>query len=151
MDEHEPQAAPAVAPGVQLRVAGARVVVDRNLADRDVALRGLEVHLERELHAGRLQVEPLRGRPADRAQSAVRVRDLEPEEQVQDPRQDRVPDPAVQPRHGAFVDPASVAGAEHEVLPVVELLQERVQVAEVIGAVGVAHEDVVAAGLREPA
>ena len=125
VDEHEAQVAPAVAPGVQLRLAGARVVVDRHLADRDLALGGLEDHLGGELHAGRVQVEPGDGAAPDRAKAAVGVRDLDAEEDVQDRRQDRVADPAVLPGHRALVDPALEARAEHELLAGVELLEER--------------------------
>ena len=101
---HEPHVPPGASQAVQLRLAHARVVVDRDLAHAELAAERLEDHLRRELHARGVEVERLEGVALHCAHAAVRVRDLHPEEDVQHPREDRVPDVAVEPRHRLAVD-----------------------------------------------
>jgi hypothetical protein len=52
VQEHESDVPPRVTEAVQLRLADARVVVDRDLADREIATVRLEDHLRGELHPG---------------------------------------------------------------------------------------------------
>ena len=141
--EQEAQVAPAVPEARELRLALARVVVDRDLLDLEPLLARADHHLGCELHPGRPQVEAGQRRAPDRAHAAVRVAHAGAEEEVEDPGEHRVPDVAVEPGHRAGLD-ALHAIAHHEVGALVELRHEARDVAEVVGEVGVGHHDVVA-------
>ncbi len=145
VDEQEPQVPPAVAEARELRLAAARVVLDRELADVELLLRGPDHHLGGELHPGRAQVEPRQHVAAQRAHPAVGVVDAGAEQQVQEAGQQRVADVAVVPRHRARVDVLHPV-ADHDVGAVVELGDEPRDLVEVVGQVGVDHHDVAAAG-----
>src|SRR3954453_6772494 len=67
------------------------------------------------------------------------------EEQVERAGEDRVADVTVQPRHRAGLD-AVHAVAHYEVGAVLQLLEEARDLAEVVGEVGVGHDDVAALG-----
>ena len=116
VQEHEADVAPGVAEAVELRLADARVVVDRDLADREPAPVRLEDHLRGELHPGRVEVEHGQRLAADRPHPAVRVGDLHAEEDVEHAGEDRVADEAVQERHRVAVDRPLEARADHEVV-----------------------------------
>ena len=150
VEEHELHVAPGVAEAVQLRLADARVVVDRDLADAELPPERLEDHLRRELHPGRVEVEHRERVLAHCTHAAVGVRDLDAEEEVEHPRQDRVADVAVEPRHRLAVDRPLEARAHHEVVAGRELVDERPELPQRVGLVGVPHHDVVAAGDGEP-
>ena len=139
---------PAVAEARQLRLAPARVVLDRQLADGQVLLGRPDHHLGRELHAGRAQVERGQRAAADAAHAAVRVAHPGSEEQVQHAGEHRVAHVAVVPRHRARMDVLHPV-AHHEIGPLIELRQEARDVVEVVGEVGVGHDDVIAARRRE--
>ena len=124
VQEHEADVAPGVPEAVQLRLADARVVVDRHLADREPAPIGLEHHLGGELHPGRVEVEHGQRLAADRAHTAVRVGDLHAEEHVEHAREDRVPDEAVEERHRVSVNGPLEAGPDHEVVAALEPVDE---------------------------
>ena len=87
-----------------------------------------------------------RGRTSRRnaAHAAVGVADAGAEEEVQDAGEHRVADVAVQPRHRARVDVVHPV-AHDELGARVELLDEARDLVEVVGQVGVGHDDVVAA------
>src|SRR4051794_38110067 len=97
--------APAVTEARQLRLALARVVVDRDLVDRQPLLAGADDHLGRELHPGSAEIELRQGRAPHRAHPAVRVAHTGAEEQVEYPGERGVADIPVEPRHGAWLDP----------------------------------------------
>ena len=84
--------------------------------------------------------------PGDPAHAAVDVGEVAREEPVEDPRRDRRPEVAVQRRHRAGLDGAPQARAHDELVALAELLDERLELAEVVGAVGVAHDHVTARG-----
>ena len=150
VQEHEADVAPRVAEAVELRLADARVVVDRDLAHREAAAVRLEDHLRRELHSRRVQVEGGERVLADGAHAAVRVGDLHAEEQVEHPREDRVSDEAVQERHRVAVDRPLEARADDEVVALLEPVDERRELLQRVRLVGVAHHDVLALRLGEP-
>ena len=150
VEEHELHVAPGVAEAVQLRLADARVVVDRDLADAELPPERLEDHLRRELHPGRVEVERRKRVLAHCSHAAMRIRDLDAEEQVEHPREDRVADVTVEPRHGLAVDRPLEARAHHEVVAGRELVDERPELPQRVGLVGVPHHDVLPAGDREP-
>src|SRR5205085_6492312 len=149
VEQHEADVPPRVADAAELRLAGARVVVDRKLAHAQPASERLEHHLGGELHSRRVEVERRQRRAAERAHPAVRVGHLDAEQPVQQSGQDRVADPAVRPRHRAFVDAAPEPRAEDEIRAFLERVHERRQVRDRIRAVRVGHDDVVALCLRD--
>ena len=149
MDEQEAQVAPPVAEARELRLAAARVVLDLELADRQVLLRGADHHLGGELHAGGAQIEAWQHVAAQGAHAAVRVVDAGAERMFSNPGQQRVADVAVMPRHRARMDVVHPV-ADHHVGAVLELAQEVGDLVEVVGEVGVGHHDVRAAGGGEP-
>ena len=111
----------------------------------EVGLGGADHHLGGELHAGRAEVELGQLAAAEGAHAAVGVADAGAVEEVERAGEDRVADVLVQPRHGAGLD-AVHAVAHDEVGAVLELLEEARDLAEVVGEVGVGHDDVAAAG-----
>ena len=141
---------PRVAEAVQLRLADPGVVVDRDLAHAELAPERLEDHLRGELHPGRVQIEGRERVLADGAHPAVRVGDLDAEEDVQQARQDRVADMTVEPRHRLAVDGPLEARSHHEVVTLRKALDERREVLHRIRLVGVAHHDEVALRDGEP-
>ena len=96
-----------------------------------------------------MEVELRRGVLADRAHPAVGVRDLDAEEEVEHPGQDRVSDEPVQERHRVAVDRPLEARAHDEVVTLLEPVDERRELLERIRLVGVAHDDVLAPRLLE--
>ena len=111
----------------------------------------LDHHLAGELHPGRLQVERHHAVPAEAAQAAVEVADLAAEEQPADEAEHRVAEVLVQRRHGARRDPAPEPVAHHQVRALAQFVNERHQVGEIVAVVGVAHDDVLAAGRDDAA
>ena len=97
-----------------------------------------------------MKVELRRGVLADSAHPAVGVRDLDAEEEVEHPGQDRVPDEAVEKRHGVAVDRSLEAGAHDQVVALLEPVDERAELLQRVGLVGVSHDDVLASRLLEP-
>ena len=146
--QEEAQVAPSVAEARQLRDAGARVVLDRELPDLEVLLGRPDHHLRGELHAGGAQVQPGEHVAADPAHAAVGVLDPGPVEEVEHPREHWVAHVAVQPRHRPGVDVVHPV-AHHEVGALLELAHEARDLLEVVGEVGVHHHDVAAARGRE--
>src|SRR5207247_5857671 len=149
VQEHAPRMPPRVAEAVQLRLADAREVVDRDLTYPQVAAIRLEDHLGGELHSGRMEVERAQRVAAHSTHAAVRIRHLDAEEEIQQSRQNRVADSPVQPWHRVAVDLALEARAEHEIVALLETVDERSELLNRIGLVCVAHHDVRAARIRE--
>jgi hypothetical protein len=87
---------------------------------------------------------------ANRPHAAVRIRHAHAKEHVEHPRQNRVADPAVRPRHGVLVNAAVEPRAHDQVVPGVERLDESRQLVQRVGLVRVPHDDVAAARLRQP-
>ncbi len=77
--------APAVPEARELRLALARVVVDRDLGDLEPLLARADHHLGGELHAGCAQIETGQRGAADGAHAAVRVAHARAEEEVERP------------------------------------------------------------------
>ncbi len=147
VDEHEAEVPPAVAKRRELRLAAAYVQRDRLLADVEVRAHRPDHHLGRELHPGRLEVEPRQRVAADRAEAAVRVADRRPVDEVEEAGEDRVADAAHQ-RHRARLDVLHPV-SHHELRALIELPDEVGDLLEVVREVRVDHDDVVAAGGRE--
>src|SRR5207249_2204573 len=60
--------------------------------------------------------------------------------------EDRVADVAVHPRHGAGLDAAFEAVAHDQLIALPEAVDKRIELAEIIGIVGVAHDDIATLG-----
>jgi hypothetical protein len=78
----------------------------------------------------------------------VRVVDAGAEQQVEESRQQRVADVAVEPRHRPRLDVRHPV-ADDEVGAVLELGQEPARLVKVVGQVGIGHQDELAARLVE--
>ena len=130
---------------LQLRLADARVVVDRHLADGEAAAIRLEDHLGRELHSGRVQVEHRKSFPPHGTHATVRVGNLDSEEDVEHPGEHGVSDEAVEERHCIAVDRPLESRADDEVVATLQTIDEPRQLAHRIRVVRVAHDDVFAA------
>jgi hypothetical protein len=124
------------------------VVLDGVLGDLQVLLGGPDDHLGGELHARRAQIQPRQDIAAQRAHAAVCVVDAGAEEEVEQARENRVADVAVQPGHRAGLDVVH-AIADHHLRPVLERRHESWDLVEVVGQIGVGHHDVAAARGRE--
>ena len=148
MDEQEAQMPPTVADTRELGLAAAGVVLDRELREDEVLLGGPDHHFGGELHAGGAQVELRQAITAHRSHPAVRVIDPGLEQQVEEPRQQRVADVLVMPWHRARVDVLHPV-ADHHVRAVLQLGDEPRDLLEVVGEIGVGHHDVTPAGGAE--
>ena len=149
VQQHEADVPPRVPEAVELRFADSRVVVDRDLADRESTAICLEDHLGRELHPCGVEVESGEGVLAHGAHAAVRVRHLDAEEEVQHPGEDRISDEAVEERHRIAVDRPLEPRADDEVVTLLEPVDERCQLLERVRLVRITHHDVVASCLGE--
>ena len=121
---------------------------DRDLAHVELLARRANHHLGRELHPDRPQVEDREDVAANRAHPAVRVVDVRAMQDVEEAREDRVAD-AAQP---AASRPARCSPSGCPITssaPSSSSLDERRDLAEVVGEVGVDHDDVVAPRGRE--
>ena len=87
--------------------------------------------------------------PPECAESGVRVGDACSVEQVQQERQGGIADVAVQPRHRAGFDGATEPGTQDEVGAFGQQPQQLVEAREVVGAVGVADDNDLAARGRD--
>src|ERR1700730_4391335 len=75
----------------------------------------------------------------------MEVADLDREEHPAELAQDRIADVPVRERHRPRGDTALEAVAHHEIGAVAQLDQEWHQIGEIIGLVGIAHDDVLTA------
>ena len=75
----------------------------------------------------------------------------DPEEEAAEEGEDGVAEPAVKGRHRARLDPPAEPRAHDEVVPLLERRDEGRDLAEVVGVVGVAHDDVAPARRRDAA
>ena len=119
------------------------MIGDRHLADAQARLRRVDDDLAGELHPLGGESQAVVGLSREGPHAAVGVGDIEAEELVEQSGKDRVPDIPVQPGHGAREDLAVETAAEHIVgLATPELRDERIQLAEVVGGVGVTHHQI---------
>ena len=118
---------------------------------RQLMQRRLDHHLARELHAWALELEVEHRLAREAAQAAMEVADRDLEEQPADEGEHRIAEIAVQGGHGALCDAALEPVAHDQVRAVAQLCDHGVQVLEIVAVVGVAHDDVLAAGGRDAA
>ncbi len=151
-EQEEPQVPPAVAKAAQMRwpVPAIGRQGRRYFADFLFAQARLDHHLAGELHAGRREIQTLVGVLAEATQATMRILDRRAEKEVQDAGKDRVADVAVHPRHGSGQNASLEAIAHHQLVAPAQLLDKGRQPREVVGIVGVAHDDVLAQGGRDP-
>ena len=145
MDEQEAQVAPAVAEARELALAAARVVLDRELGDPSLSLEArITISEANSMPVVRRSSRGSTSRRSARMPQWASLMPV-PEEQVEESREDRVADVAVQPRHRARLDVVHPV-ADHHLGAVLELGDEARDLLEVVGEVGVGHHDVLAAG-----
>ena len=144
VDEHQPQRPPAVPERGELRLSLSRMEGDRQLPDLEAAPGRPDHHLGGKLHPRRPETEHGQDVAPERPQAAPRVANGRPEEQIEEARHQRIPDPA-QRRHRARLDRAHPV-SHHELGAVVQLADEARNLLEVVREVGIDHHDVVAAG-----
>jgi len=113
----------------------------RHLVDPIVGKRRAYDHLARELHPRRPQVQRPHAIAIEPAQAAVKVAGAHAKEQPPQKTQTRIAQIAVQRRHGAARDPALEAIAHHDVGACAQPFHKRHQLGEVVGIVGIAHDD----------
>ena len=144
VDEEEPEVPPAVAEAGQLGLTAAGVYSTGSCSMRVPVLEARMTISE----ANSIPVvrKSRRGKDvaADRSHTAVRVADARTEEGVEGPAQDGVPDVAVKEGHRPGLDVVH-AIADHQVGAALQLGEEARQVLEIVGEVGVGHQDVGAA------
>ncbi len=151
VDQHEPQVPPAVAPRLQVRGPGTTVGMqgDGDLSHAQALEGGLHHHLGGELHAGGLQVHAAVGIGGETAHAAMEIVDGSAEEETSDEGEGGVADPAVFPGHGTGGDGSAAArhAATHDqVVAFTEFRHEPADVREIVGIVGITHEDPAATG-----
>ncbi len=122
------------------------------LEEPDGDLFGAQVHVHRfEDHLGGVlpglgaQIHPPERCLGDAAHAAVDVGEATAEDDVQDRGRHRRSEVAVERRHRPRLDEAGETRAHDELGAPPELLDERPKLAEVVGAVGVAHDHIAAA------
>ncbi len=142
---------PPVAQRIELRLAKALSVRDRDVRHLQPAPRRLQDHLRRQLHAVGAEVQSVERVTRERPQPALAVADPEPGEQLQQERDRGRAHVAVAPRHGARRDAPGEAVADRHVVTLGQRLEQAAEVAEVVGIVAVAHHEPVAARLGESA
>ena len=154
-EQHEAEVSPAIAPTAQMRRTGAAVLVQRdgNLLDTETAEGSFDDHLAREFHPGGAEIHFLEGVLRERAEAAVKIMRGAAEEQSADECESGIADPAVFPRHGAGDDFAAACGhaaAHDEIGTGAEFFDERLDLAEIVTAVGVAHDEIFSPGGFHP-
>ena len=147
--QHEPQMPPAVAPAAQVRRPRPAVRVEHRSAPRRSS-SACRVALMTISLANSIPVVCSSIRSYAALLKPRRPQWKSPTGQWKKSRpmtdQDRIADPAVLPGHRAGHDPAPEAVAHHQVVALAQLLDERLDRREVVAVVGVAHDDVSAAG-----
>src|SRR5215472_17399885 len=126
------------------------MVGDRDLCGAKLGASRLHHYLRRELHPFAMERHLVKSGPRQRAETAVRVADLKPEEDVEYLRQYRIADAAVTPAHRFRLDLAGEPRAKHIVEAIRDGLDQFGDRREVIGVIGVAHDNDLPAGYAEP-
>ena len=149
IDEHESDMPPGIPESGQLGNAFARLVRHGDFGDAELFLQGMDHHLAGEFHPGRAQPHEVIGLPAESAQAAMGVRYGPAEQDPQKPGQERVPDMAVGPAHGPGQDRAPETGPDDEIAALAEAIDEPRDLQEIVGVVGIAHDDEAAPGFLD--
>lgn len=95
--------------------------------------------------AGRNPLERLAGEPPH---PAVEVADRRLMKPARDPGKHRIAKVSVERRHGARLDPAGKPVAHDQIGPVLERVDKVIELAPVIGIIGIGHDEVLAARRR---
>ena len=103
--------------------------------------RHLHDHLAGELHPGRSEIEFHRRIFPEAAQAAMKISGRTLEQQAAYECQHRITQISMQRRHRLRLDATAKAITHYQVVTFTQLLDKRHQVDEVVGIVGVAHDD----------
>jgi len=117
-----------------------------HFGDPHAPQRRLHHNLAREFHPRRAQVHPCERVFAEPPQATVKIPDRGIEEQPPYKTQHRIPQIAVQGRHGPRRYAAAKAIPHYQVVAFSEFLDERPQIREIVAVVGIPHDDVGALG-----
>ena len=111
-EKQKPQVPPAVAPAPEVWRTRASILVQghRHFGDAEVEKLGFYHHFRGKFHAGRPQVQHIKGAAAEPAHPAVEIVARTLEEEPSDKCQHRIANPAVFPRHGPFGNRSSSCG-----------------------------------------
>ena len=115
---------------------------NRRLGDPHPGADGLDDHPGRALHPRTSKPERPRRLDAEPAQPAMEIPERRAAQQFADARQQGVADAAPEKRHRAGVDPPGEAVAEHEVMPLAQLVQEDIERARIVLPVAVSENRV---------
>lgn len=137
------QVTPAIADGLKLGLAYARVVTDRYLSHRHTEAGVANNHFGGKFHAVGAELHALISHTGEAPQAALTVTEVGLGEETHQPGNDRRADVAMTPGHGAGLD-ARVAVTDYHFGAVTQGLQEAIEGGEIVGIVAVAHDHVAA-------
>src|SRR5437868_8604013 len=132
VQQHQPRVAPALSEPTELRLAPARIVGNGYFRHRELGPSGIDDHLACELHAGRSQAHAAVGILGEGPEAGVGIGALQTEEEVQQSRERRIADVAVEPGHGPRHDSALETRTEDVVVPLTKLLDQLADLSEVV-------------------
>src|SRR5687768_2298487 len=134
-----------------MRNAVASVAMQRGGHFRDAPAdeRRLYDELAGELHSRGAEVERTNGSAIESAQSAMEIAHPGAKEKASDEAEHRIAEVAVQRGHRPPPDAALEPVAHHQQVALAQLVHERVEVAEVVAVIGIAHDDEPAACHRD--
>ena len=140
--------APAVAPSAEVGRAATSIGCESggDLGEAEIGERGFNDHLAGELHTRGAEVEVENGFATEGADAAVEVADWDAEEEAAKVTQDGISQIFVKRRHGSGLDFTAEAVAHDEVVALLESFEEMGELTEIVGCVGVGHENIFAAG-----
>src|SRR5262249_864331 len=115
---------------------------DGHFTDLLLVQAGANDHLAGELHTRRLKTQSLVSILTEAAKAAVSVANRAAKEQVQNPGEDRIANVAMMPGHGPGPNAAPEAVSHHQFVTGTQALDEGIKIAEIVGVVRVAHDDV---------
>ena len=139
--------APSVAPGSQMRSMGSAVrrKGGGDFGDMQAHQAGLDHHFTGEFHARGAEIHALHALLSEGAHATVKIAAGGAEEEPADPGKQRIAKVTMQKGHGMVADATMKPIAHNQVGAGSQLFQKSRKVADVIAAVAVGHENVVAA------
>lgn len=153
MGDDQAKVPPSVPKGSQMRGASTpvRTKRHRHLANVEVRAMRVDHHFRREFHSRRPRADLVECLGREAADPAMEIADGGVMETAGEARKDRVTDVAVQRRHRAGLDAASEAVAHDQVRTFAKFADHSDGIDEVIAAVRIGHDDILASCRLAPA
>jgi hypothetical protein len=145
--EDQTDGPPSIAERRELGGAPAWVKLDRNLSDIQALFGGANDHLESEFHAWSAQLEGGQNIAPKRSHTTPRIADGCAEDPIYEPSHYGVSDVSVHPGHCSRIDQLAVS--HNKLCAALQLGQKTWYFAEVIGQIGIGHDDVLPSRCRE--